>query len=144
MRRFLITSPKFSGTVELIYNQEELICCIDIRGASMPKQTLSHLKAAIPVTLEQLITGQGFGPDTMIVEAGFELDFPKFWEEYPLHRNRFKVEQVWNKMAKGDQVKAYFSLGAYKKYLQKNNWCSPMIADRYLRNKEYETDWVMI
>jgi hypothetical protein len=142
MRRFIITSPKFAGQAELVYNEKETLIMIDCTRAGMDEVTIAAFKRAVPVTISTLAgPASGFSSGTLIVEADFVVSFKRFYDEYPLKRNRYKVEQVWNKLNKPDQVKAFYSLHFYKKYLSKNNWLQPMIGDRYLRNKEYETEW---
>lgn len=139
MRRFIVTSTKFTGTAELIYNDNGTICLIDLRNAEMDEMTAYHFKSAVNASERKLASG--FGKDTIIVQSDFELTFETFWKDYPLHRNRFMVEKFWGKMNRTEQIKAFHSLHAYKKYITKNSWYTAMIADRYLRNKEYETDW---
>jgi hypothetical protein len=142
MRRFLITSPKFTGTAEIVYNSKDVLCMIDITQANMDVDTIHHFKRATPAVLSNLLTpGLSFSAETTIIEADFEVSFELFWKEYPYHRNRFKVEKGWSQLGKSDQVKAFHSLKSYKRYLGRNAWQTPMIADRYLRDREFETEW---
>lgn len=141
MRRFLITSPKFTGQAELVYNEKETLCIIDCTKAAMNEDVVTHFKRSAPSTLAQLLSGSYFSPETMIVESDFVVSFKRFYDDYPLKRNRYKAEQIFVKLSKTDQVKAFYSLHSYKKYLSKNSWLTPMIADTYLRKKEYETEW---
>jgi hypothetical protein len=139
MRRFLVTSPKFTGAAEIVYDSAGVLCMIDITQAQMDPETIWSFKKATPVMEAQL--AQAFGEQTVIVEADFEVSFSLFWKDYPLHRNRYKVEKIWSQLGKADQVKAFYSLKAYKRYLNKATWQTPMIADRYLRDREFETEW---
>lgn len=139
MRRFLITSNKFSGTAELFYNEQDHLAAIDMRQAIMPADVKAAFKRAVPVCLTDL--SKSFTEGTTIVEADFVVSFKQFYDEYPLKRNRFKAEQLFEKMSKTEQVKAYYSLKEYNQYCKRNSWYTPMIADKYLRNKEYETEW---
>lgn len=143
MRKFIITNTsKFDGYAELIYNEKETLICIDMRNAQMDEMTVNHFKSAAPVTIKRLLSNNSFGQQTQVVEDGYEVTFEMFWKDYPLHRNRYKAEKLWQKLSPANQVTAFYSLHGYKKYLSKNQWQTPMIADRYLRDKEYETDWV--
>ncbi|MGQ0738380.1 MAG: hypothetical protein ACT4OJ_04905 [Bacteroidota bacterium] len=141
MRRFLITSPKYSGQAELVYNEKETLCMIDCTKTDMDETVIDHFKRAVPVTIHKLQAGASFNADVTVVESDFVVSFKRFYDEYPLKRNRYKAEQVWGKLSKTDQVKAFYSLHHYKKYLSRNQWLTPMIADNYLRNKHYETEW---
>jgi hypothetical protein len=103
-----------------------------------------HFKHATPATLHQLLSPgvvKPFSNETVIIEADFEMSFDIFYKDYPLKRNRYKVEKAFNNLSKSDQVKAFYSLHNYKKYLTRNSWQTPMIGDRYLRDKEFETEW---
>ncbi len=142
MRRFEITSPKFTGAASITYNDKNTLCVIDCKETDMDEITVHHFKKAVPVTIKILETGESFSKETQIVEADFVVTFEMFYADYPLKRNRYKVEQAWNKMNKSDQVRAFSSLPSYKKYLNREGkWLKPMIADRYLNTKEYLTEW---
>lgn len=141
MRRFLINSPRFSGQAELMYNDRDTLCKIDCTQTDMDQMTVAHFKHAVPATIPDLLRGKGFGADTTIVEAGYEVTFEQFYADYPLKRNRYKAEEVFNKMNKVEQAKAFNSLHFYKAYCTRNSWITPMMADTYLRKREYETEW---
>ncbi len=142
MRRFLINNPKFTGQAEIWYNERDTLCKIDCTGTDMDQMTISHFKHALPSTVQGLLQGKGFTQDTTIVEAGYEVTFEQFYADYPLKRNRFKAEEVFKRMNKVEQAKAFNSLHFYKGYCTRNSsWYTPMIADKYLRNREYETEW---
>lgn len=141
MRRFLITSPKYNGQAELVYNEKDTLCMIDCTKTDMDENVITAFKRAVPSTVQQLQAGSGFSADTTVVESDFVVSFKRFYDEYPLKRNRYKAEQVFAKLSKTDQVRAFYSLHHYKKYLGRNSWLQPMIADNYLRNKHFETEW---
>jgi hypothetical protein len=141
MRRFLLTSTKFIGTVELVYNEQEHLRRLDFIDTNLePEQIFGFLKTA-PITIKHLENGVGLSQSSTVIEAAYEISFEDFWKAYPLRRNRFRVEKQWAKMPKTEIVKAFFSLPGYCQYLKKNAWQTPMIADRYLQEKQYETEW---
>lgn len=139
MRRFLITSPKFTGLAEAWYNDAGTLCKVDLTQAEMDEQITIHFIQSISTTIANI--GRKFSKETAIVETDYEISFEQFWKDYPLHRNRYKVEKVWNSISKANQVKAFHSLSSYKKYLSRQQWQSAMIGDRYLRDREFETEW---
>lgn len=140
MQRFLITNTeKFDGQAELVFNTKGTLCIIDCSNTDMDEFTMQHFKQAAPVTANRL--KEAFKHPTVIVEAGFEITFEKFYKDYPLKRNRYKAEKAWTKLNDTERIKAWHSLSAYKKYCSRNDWYNPMIADAYLTRKEYETDW---
>lgn len=140
MRKFIITSVKFDGEAVLVYNEKETLCLIDCTKASMTEDTIAAFKRAVPVTIPILQGGQSFSPDTVVRESDFVVDFKKFYDEYPLKRNRYRAEKVWDKMTGTQQVVAYYSLSRYKKYLTRSGIFA-MGADKYLADHHYETEW---
>ena len=64
---------------------------------------------------------RAFSKTTTVVESDFEVTVDKFHNDYPLKRNRYKGEAAFNKLTKADQVKAFFSLKDYEKYLTHNH-----------------------
>lgn len=140
MQRFLITNTnKFTGQAEVVYNEKNVLIIINCSDTDMTGDLLKHFKAAVPVNSDNL--ADAFAKPTVIVQAEYQVTFDMFYNAYPLKRNRFKAEKLWPKLSKADQVVAYFSLDAYKKYLKKAEWQSPMIADSYLSRREFETNW---
>ncbi len=140
MRRFSITSAKFTGQAELVYNQTGLLCMLDLTKADMPADIIIAFKRAAPVTVEQLLKGEGFTADTTIMESGFVVSFKKFYDDYPLKRNRYRAEKIYEKLNGGQQAEAYYSLPHYKRYLSRTGIFA-MGADRYLGERHYETEW---
>lgn len=141
MRKFLITNPKYTGAAEVIYNDNATLCLVDLTKTDMSGHTVDHFLHSIPSSMITLINGTRFSKETTIVDGDLDVNFELFYKDYPLKRNRYKVEQVWNTLSKEDQVKAFYSLHSYKKYITKNPWYNAMIGDKYLRNKEYLTEW---
>ena len=139
MRRFLITSDKFTGTVELIYNRSEFLACVDMRQAVMTADTIAAFKRAVPVFIADMKTA--FAAGTMVVEADFDVTLDGFKREYPYSRNYHLLQPIWDKMKKPDQVEAFFSAIEYRKHCEKNTWYKPMIAAWWLTRKEYKNDW---
>lgn len=140
MRRFLITSPKYSGQAELVYNEKETLCMIDCTKTDMCQEVIGHFKRAVPTTIAELQSGKSFTSDTTIVESGFVVSFKRFYDDYPLKRNRYRAEKLFDKLSTTQQVKAFYSLHGYKKYLHKAQIFA-MGADRYLSERHFETDW---
>lgn len=141
MRRFLITSNRFTGQAELTYTAQGVLCRICATDTDMDQVTVKAFKSAVPESLAGLLEGRGFGPGTTIVEADYEVSFETFYQEYPLKRNRYKAEKVWSGLSKNHRLSAWNSLKSYKRYCSRNSWYTPMTADNYLRNRHFETDW---
>lgn len=140
MQRYLITNnDKFTGQAELVYNDKGTLCIIDCTDADMDEDTMHRFKNAAPVTAARL--QQAFTAPTVIVEAGFDITFERFYKDYPTKRNRHVAEKHWQKLTETDKIKAWHSLSGYKKYCSRNDWYKPMLSGAYLTRREFETDW---
>jgi hypothetical protein len=142
MRRFLIKSNRFDGTAELNYNDSETLCLIDCTKTNMNAETVYAFKKAVPVTIAILLENKAFAAGTHIIESDFEISQSDFEREYPYSRNYHLLDDLWPKIKKADQVKAYFSAIEYRKYCDRNkDWYKPRIAEAWLKKREYLNDW---
>jgi hypothetical protein len=143
MHQYAITNQeRYSGEAIVMYNAKGQLIKIDTSATNMDALTLERFKAIVPVRKEDLEAGRGFTPATIIVAMDSEVSFDDFWKLYPLHRNRYKAEECWRKMGKAAQVLAYLNITEYVKWGKKQfEGYSYMLADRYLRTKEYLTEW---
>ena len=140
MQRFLITNTdKFTGQAELVYNDAGTLCIIDCSDTDMNENTMHHFKGVAPVVVGNL--SQAFKAPTVIVEAGFDISFDKFYKDYPLKRNRYRAKSQWLGMARTERRKAWHCRAFNKRYCNRNQWYNPMIPDAYLTRKEFETEW---
>ncbi len=139
MKRFLITSEKFTGIAELIYNGAGQLACIDMRQTLMDQDIMGHFKRSVPVLLADLASS--FKAGTTVVEAEFEISLDDFKREYPYSRNYHLLQKRWEKMNKSEQVEAYYAAIDYRRYCQRNDWYKPKIADSWLASREYKNDW---
>lgn len=141
MRRFIITSPKFKGQAELIYNDEGVLCLVDLMQAGMDAATVHHFKNAAPPTIDHLVGGSAFTKSTTVVEVDFVITFEMFWQRYDKKINRKRCEPLWEKLSKPKQVAAWAGIDAYSKFLQVNNWRKKADPETYLRNEMWENEW---
>lgn len=140
MRRFIITSPKFEGQAELVYNEKDTLCIIDCSKSDMDEQTITMFKRAVAPTIPLLLAGRCFSADTVVRESDFVVSFKRFYDDYPLKRNRYRAEKLWEKLNGSQQVQAYYSLSHYQRYLTRTQIFA-MGADRYLSERHFETEW---
>lgn len=141
MRRFLITSSKFTGQAELIYNADALLSIINMTETSMDAEQRHRFKQLAPLTVLHIEKG-GHGLERCtIVEAAYEITFSMFWDSYKKKINRNRCEPLWNKLAKTSQVKAWHGIAQYDKYLKANDWRKKADPENYLRNEMWENEW---
>lgn len=139
MRRFLITSTKFRGQAEAIYNDNETLCKLDCGDTDMDARTVHLFKNAIGATIAEMAVR--FSSDTVVIEADYEVSFDMFWKKYNKKINKSRCILLWNKLNKTMQVQAYFGIEAYDKFLKKESWRSKADPETYLRNKYWENEY---
>lgn len=139
MKRFLITSPKFSGQAEIFYNASGVLCKIDCSDTNMDAATVFHFKNAVGPTVTDMATR--FSKDAVIVEAEYEVSFDMFWKKYNEKRNKKRCIILWSKLNKVQQVQALFGVDAYFKYLKKEGWRNKADPDTYLRGEYWENEY---
>lgn len=143
MRRFIITNTdKFTGQAELVFNKYNVLIIIDCSKANMDVETIKHFKAAAPIHVDLLDTA--FKAPTVIVEDYIDYIFADFYKDWPYKRNAFVAEKLWNKMTKTERIIAYHNKPEYIAFCrrqQAKNDYQPMMADTYLRKREFETEW---
>ncbi len=140
MRRFLITSPNYTGQAEVIFNDAGTLCRMDVTDTNMPAAMVSGFKNRLCAHVDQL-------PDTFkgtaatVIEADFEVSFDMFWKKYNKKINKSRCILLWGKMDKSMQVMAFMGIDLYDKYLKKVGWRSKADAETYLRNKYWENEY---
>lgn len=141
MRRFLLSSPVYTGSVEIIYNEAGLLVLLDLRGTTgITPGGIGQLKSAIPVDIQN-IERLGELKSITCVEADFSVYLADFEREYPYKRNMHLLPEIWQKMDKTAQVLAWKAAQDYRKYCERNSWYKPKIAAAWLKAKEYLNDW---
>ena len=139
MRRFVITSPKYTGQAEVVYNAIGVLDKIDVSATNMNAPTVDAFKRCVSPLVETL--SERFTADTIIIEADFEVSFEMFWKKYNKKINKFRCIKIWDKMEKTMQVKAYFGIDAYHKYLKHESWRSKADPETYLRNQYWDNEY---
>jgi hypothetical protein len=143
MKRFIITSEKFAGQVELLYKERNnimLLNKIDCTNATCSAAQIEKLKTATPVNAATVDTAFNELP-VNIIEADIIITLDDFIHEYPYKRNMHLLPATWDKLPQTDKVLAVVAAAEYRKYLQRNAWCTPKIANAWLKAKEYLNDW---
>jgi|SRR5690242_8000177 len=138
MRRFLITSPRFSGQAEVIYNTAGVLCKIDCSDTDMNAGTIKHFKAAVGPDIASI---GNLLPNCIIVEAEYEVTFDMFWKKYGKKINKARCILLWNKLNKTMTVQAFHGIEAYDKFLKRESWRTKADPETYLRNKYWENEY---
>ena len=142
MKRYILTSPLIYGSVDLVYSDTGLIQKVDFELTTAPmvnrKGILSRV-AKFPLCEE--IASVIEGTQATIVEADFEVSFEMFWKKYNKKINKFRCIKLWEKMEKTMQVKSFYGIEQYDKYLKKEGWRTKADPETYLRNQYWENEY---
>jgi hypothetical protein len=143
MKRYIITSPAFSGSVNVLYGTDDKLQFIDFMKCEMSVEQIDYFTSHLPSicqSQEQLLTSF-IKSKLSIVEEGYKVTFDQFFDRYAIRRNKLRVQKIWDKLNEADQVNAYFKLGNYERHLALNTWKTKAEPDTYLRNRYWEGDW---
>jgi hypothetical protein len=140
MKRFIISSDKFTGSAELLYNDKGMLIKIDMTQAQMDEHTTMHFKRSVPHTLALLMDNNWCSPGTTTVEAEYEVDFEMFWEKYDHKINKKRCIPLWDKLTKPQQVAAYYGIYRYQRYLQRTGQYKRN-PENYLKDEMWNNDY---
>lgn len=139
MRRFLITSTKFTGTAELVYNTQSDLVIINTAQTNLRATLLMHFKHSVPAQVSGIETA--FSSETTIVEAAFEISFDMFWTAYNQKINKKRCEGLWDKLSISKRVAAWQGVAAYDSFLKQTGWRKKADPETYLRNEYWDNEW---
>lgn len=138
MKRYLITSPRFTGQAELIYNDSRIIH-ISLVDTEMDASTAQAFIRCVSCNESEVASR--FSDETKIVSADVEVTFEMFWKTYHKKINKARAVKLWNSLTETDRANAYVGIRPYNKYLFENKWRSKADPDTYLRNRYWENEY---
>ena len=119
MKRFIITSPRFTGQINVLYGLDCKLQFIDFMKCDLTEEQTTYFKDRLPVlhTGTALELLHHFGNSRLdCVEEGYHVSFEMWWNAYDLKRNRARCEKLWSKLSEADRVNAYFKLKMYERH----------------------------
>src|SRR5260221_304091 len=141
MNRYIITSPKFTGEINVLYGMDNRLLYIDFLKCDLTDDQISYFKNHLPVSYSDEFS-KAFGSSNLnIIKEGYRVSFDQWWTRYSLKRNRERCVKVWDKLSEGDQASAYFKLGMYERHLSLNSWKTKADPDTYLRQRYWNNEW---
>lgn len=141
MKRFIITSPRFTGEINVLYGVDNKLQFIDFMKCDLTDEQMDFFKTRLPIYFSNDFI-KSFGSSRLdVVEEGYHVSFDQWWNRYDLKRNRDRALKVWQKLSEADKVNAFFKLGSYERHLALNTWKTKAEPDKYLRNRYWENDW---
>lgn len=141
MKKFILTSPKFNGEINVIYGIDTKLLMIDFGKADLTEEQIVFFKKAVPVFTTHLDAFSTMSKLT-VLEEGYTITFEMWWERYNLKHNKARCLAIWNsKLSEADQVNAFYKLGTYERHLALNSWKTKADPDTYLRQRYWESEW---
>lgn len=138
MTKYILTSKKFTGQIILSFNDKGTLVFINMINADLDRSNTAHFLRSAPLIESDLMVA--FSSDVTVVQEDFKVSFEDFWNAYNHKINRKRCVPLWDKMTLVNQVKAFYGVREYDKYLKKHTRikCDP---ERYLRDEMFENEW---
>jgi hypothetical protein len=139
MKRYLIQSPLYNGSVEVIYN-DGLLKTLDFTNCSMAKPEI--INAFIKkITAEEQYLSSSFVSNVTIISAEVQITFMMFWNKYNHKINKLRATKLWERMTLAEQIEAYCGIQKYFEFLKIKGWRGLADPDTYLRNKYWTNEY---
>jgi hypothetical protein len=141
MKKYILTSPRFSGDINVLYGPDNKLLLIDFMRAQLTDEQIEYFKLKLPVVFTPSFY-EAFNSSTLtVLEEGYTVTFEQWWNRYKKKHNKIRCEKIWNKLSEADQVNAYVMLSKYERHLTIENWKSKADPDTYLRQRYWESEW---
>lgn len=139
MKKFILTSPKFTGEVIFGYNETDRLVYYE-NTSTMTEHHLDWLLGHLPHASAWIDIIAKKAPGARIVEVPEDLTFDRFWIAYDKKINRKRAEPLFEKLNAAAKMQAIVRIKAYQEYC---HYKQRGIADpeKYLRDRFFETDW---
>jgi hypothetical protein len=139
MKKFIITSERIGGEIELYY-EEEVVSAISFSKAQMTAVQKRAFLNEVPVLLADL---EAFVLQRNItcIASSITITFDMFWDKYNFKVDKKRAQAIWDKLTNNQQIAAFYGIDKYKRYLKRTDWRNQMEAKSYLRNERWEDEW---
>lgn len=141
MRRFQITSTKFTGIAEIIYNTDEILCKIDCSDTDMSAATIRGFKTALPATISELAEFSKLPSISQILECTYRIPFDDFWKAYNKKINKGRVIPLYAKLTDADTVACLNGIKVYDKFLAQVVVRQKLDPENYIKNRAWENEY---
>jgi len=138
MIKYILTSPKFTGTITFGYDDGYL--ALFHNESEMTKEQkewlLRHLPGNEPylINFANVVKGE-------IKEVPADLSFETFWEKYDKKINKKRCEPMWKKLSDAEKMQAISNIKQYEGYLERTGFRGKADPENYLKKEHYAVDW---
>ncbi len=136
MRKYVLTSKRFEGSLIFEYDAEGILVCFK-REAELDIEQMQYLQRNFPFVDTQLQYVVGKGEITEVTD----LSFGRFWNDYAYKvGNKNKAEKLWLQLSESEKLAVLDSLKRYNYYLKIRN-IAKVYPERYLLHRRWENDF---
>lgn len=135
MKTFAIYSTNFEGSITLSYNEQGRVIKMEI-DAQLSEQQHAFFFSVFPAEIAQLEQLKIL-KSVKIIEVLQEVTFEQFYEAFGNKVGKVKAENVWKRLSRAEQLKAFNHLPKYKNYLKLNPGIAHLYPATYLNQKRW-------
>jgi len=141
MNKYIITSPAFTGEINVLYGLDNKLLYIDFLKCDLSQEQTDYFKSKLPALYSDPLV-EAFGKSRLtVIKEGYQVSFEQWWNRYNLKRNRLRAEKHWQKLSEADRVNAFFKIGMYERHLALNAWKTKADPETYLKSRYWDNDW---
>lgn len=145
MRKFVITSPKFTGEIHVLYALPDgtppKLQFIDFMKADLSEDQMQSFKEKLPVWFTDDFMAAFGNSKLTVTEEGYRVSFDMWWTRYNKKINRLRSEKIWNKLTEAEQVNAFVKMPMYDRHLKLEHWKTKADPETYLKNRYWDNEW---
>lgn len=138
--RFIITSPRNSGSYEVEYNEAGKLIGFQLVG-EWPEAAHTWVLDNLILDIEQLNRVKA-GFKWTVLPMHVDTSFATFWEAYGYKvGNKKRAEKLWGLLSISEQVLALRALKGYKAYLSARPNMEQSYAETWLSQRRWENEY---
>ena len=141
MKRFITTSPSFTGEVHIIYGDDNTLLCLDFRNAQLTREQAHYLRVHTPTVFDAGFEAAFGTAKLTFVHEAYRISFEDWWLRYNNKINKSRAEKLWGRLTKAEQAQAFIGILTYDRHLQKEKWKNKADPEKYLRDKYWNNEW---
>lgn len=140
MQKLRITSPYFTGNIDLVFDQSGKLCMIDAMQATLTHGQLKKFLDGAQTNIED-ISKWFAGTSAKVTEVPLEATFEMFWNMYGKKINKARAIKLWDKLNESDRMNAILGISKYNNYLLRESWRSKADPETYLRGRYWKNEY---
>lgn len=116
MKTYSLTSTQFLGEVIFGFSNDGKLAYYDARDADLTVEQLAWISGRMPKHLAHINRLISQSNTATLTEINTEVTFDMFWNRYNYkdRSSKKRARQKWNRMSKGQRVKAYNYIQKYE------------------------------